>query len=249
MNPIHIAPNRPLYLKLADPQGDSANYNFALQLGTYHTADGRSLQLPRPAVLLLNNLSPAAGEELVITKVWSGKPTDAAVWTIALSNRTENDRAKAEAAAQDPTDRPPASIEPPRVERARVAPPTPIRSRTKEAEQPRLFDHNQHQYTCNSVLVPNAECNCIGPRRGTGTDGPAPVWEPALLPARPRAVARRQPPAVQIPANIAVREVLQFMADDPNTRNWSDQARQDLASTIIIAAYKAGHIGLWERSE
>jgi hypothetical protein len=57
----------------------------------------------------------------------------------------------------------------------------------------------------------------------------------------------RQPRPGQIPANVATREILEFIQSDPNTANWSDQARQDLASTIIISAWKAGYIGLWER--
>ena len=50
-----------------------------------------------------------------------------------------------------------------------------------------------------------------------------------------------------IPANIAVKEILQFIVADPNTANWSDQARQDLASTVFIGFVKSRDIGLWER--
>lgn len=98
--------------------------------------------------------------------------------------------------------------------------PTPIRRERKEAPQPGLFD-----------------------TRGTGTYGPAP--RPQF--GRPVPV-RRQPPE-QIPANVAVREVLQFVNADPGTQNWSGDVKQDLVSTILIAAFKSGHIGLWERGE
>lgn len=75
--------------------------------------------------------------------------------------------------------------------------------------------------------------------RGTGTDGPSPAPAPLAI-ARPRKVG-------PIPANIAVREILEFINADPGARNWGDQARQDLASTILIAAFRAKYIGLWER--
>jgi hypothetical protein len=82
--------------------------------------------------------------------------------------------------------------------------------------------------------------------KGTGTYGPAP--EPVILPAV-ASVPKKLPPAGQIPANVAVREILAFICTDPNTQNWSDQARQDLASTVYIATVKQGFIGLWEREK
>jgi hypothetical protein len=68
---------------------------------------------------------------------------------------------------------------------------------------------------------------------------------PVILPA----AARGRVQVGQIPANIAVREILAFIKTDPSTANWDAQSTQDLASTIIIAGYKAGHIGLWERPQ
>lgn len=79
--------------------------------------------------------------------------------------------------------------------------------------------------------------------RGTGTYGPAP------RPQFGRPVQVRRMPPEQIPANVAVREVLQFVNADPGTQNWGSEAKQDLTSTILIGFYKAGHIGLWERGE
>jgi hypothetical protein len=76
--------------------------------------------------------------------------------------------------------------------------------------------------------------------RGTGTYGPRP---------RPAPRSSNRPAGPQIPANIAVKEILEFINADPNTRNWSGDVIQDLVSTVLIAAYKAGQIGLWERDE
>lgn len=220
---MNISPNIPLYVCLEDPEGQ---YDFELQVGRYQTTTGQSLTLPRPAVILLNKLAPRPGEEIVITKHQSGKKGASVEWTISLSTGSEQSRAE----AGEPDSlmaKLEASIE---AAGERKAPPTPIRKpAVSEPVQPRLFD------------------------RGTGTHGPAPAIEaplsvPMALPAVARSSPKRTPPA-QIPANVAVREILFFIGNDPNTANWSDQARQDLASTVMIAAYKAGHIGLWERGE
>ena len=221
MKPLNIAPNIPLHVALKNPEGD---YDFDLQVGRYETTTGQLLTLPRPAVILLNALNSRPGEELQIVKGWSGKAGDGITWTVALANSTE--KARAEAGEPDTlTEQLERSLE--AMERGKAAQPTPIRKPAITAPapaQPKLFD------------------------RGTGTHGPAPmpIPAPAAVPVQAVSTSRRPSP---IPVNIAIREILQFVAVDPNTKNWSDQSRQDLASTILIAEYKQGRIGLWERGE
>lgn len=224
MNPLHIAPNKPLTVAFVDPEG---RFDFETGMGQYQTTSGELLTLPRPAVVLLNTLDPQPGEELVITKHWSGKPGDKAEWTVSLSTQAEKARAKAEGVPSDLTEQLQASIEQVQARKRAVADPTPIRRPSKRVPaheiQPRLFD------------------------RGTGTHGPSPASVPLSIPL-PAVAIGRQPRPGQIPANVATKEILEFIQNDPNTANWSDQARQDLASTILIASFKAGYIGLWERS-
>src|ERR1017187_1284577 len=93
MNQIHIAPNRPVTVALVDPEG---LFDFETGMGQYQTTAGELVTLPRPAVVILNALDPQPGEEIVITKHWSGKPAEKAEWTISLSSSAENARAKAE---------------------------------------------------------------------------------------------------------------------------------------------------------
>jgi hypothetical protein len=78
--------------------------------------------------------------------------------------------------------------------------------------------------------------------RGTGTYGPAPARfeQPEAYIIRPRP---------QIPANVATKEILEFINADQNTANWSATAKEALAETVLQWAYQAGHIGLWERGE
>jgi len=40
--------------------------------------------------------------------------------------------------------------------------------------------------------------------------------------------------------------MIQFEANKPREQ-WSEQSRQDLCSTVLIAAAKAGLLGVWER--
>lgn len=77
---------------------------------------------------------------------------------------------------------------------------------------------------------------------GTGTHGPAPQRAP-----RPVKAASALPG--RVPYNVAFREVVQFVSSGlkETGEQWSDQARQDLCSTILIAASKSGLLCLWER--
>jgi len=75
--------------------------------------------------------------------------------------------------------------------------------------------------------------------RGNGTYGPAPVIapRPATAPARP------------IPWNLAFREVLAFVTTELKDagEQWTDQAKQDMVSTVLISASNSGLLSLWER--
>jgi len=67
---------------------------------------------------------------------------------------------------------------------------------------------------------------------GTGTDGPAPVRRPQLVSA-----AGRRPP-VQVSYRVALRQCMDSALDILRERGeqWPPDARQDLISTLFIAA-------------
>lgn len=124
MNELHIAPNRPLIVALVDPEGV---FDQELNRGTYQTTTGETLILPRPAVVALNMIGPAPGEQIEILQSWSGLHGERPEWSVRLTNGSEKARAEAETAQDAP-------VEPP----APIKAPTPIR-RAKD-DQPRLFD-------------------------------------------------------------------------------------------------------------
>lgn len=93
-----------------------------------------------------------------------------------------------------------------------------------------------------------------GFRAPTGTEGPVSMPAPSArkLPAIAAAAGagrkRREGP---IPLNIAFREVVQFVVAElkDSGEQWSDQCRQDLISTALIAAQKLGLLSVWERED
>jgi hypothetical protein len=196
---IHFAPNVPVLLCLADPEG---TWDTELRQGQYQTTTGQSFTLPRVAVVALNLLEPRPGEEIQICRHWKGRPTDPIEWTVCLSPTSEKLRARQEMArgeaetGQDLIGALQASID--RTQRAKpiLEPPSVVKRPVKPASSA----NNGHRV---------------------------------------------------IPWNVAFREVSAFVAKElaANHLQWSDAAQQDALSTILIAAAKAGHIGLWERSE
>src|ERR1039457_4533883 len=208
MNPLQIKPNVPLTIALVNPEG---TFDFEGGFGLYETTDGQSFILPRPAVVALNLVDPDPGEEIVITKHWSGKKGEKAEWTVSLSLNSEKCRAKAEETPPELTEQFKASIEQAEPWKRATADPTPIRRPAKRAPtpeiQPRLFD------------------------RGTGTHGPAPAIQPEDVPPSiplPAVAIGRSRAQGQIPANVAIKEILAFIKADPSTANWGDQSVQDL---------------------
>ena len=76
----------------------------------------------------------------------------------------------------------------------------------------------------------------------TGTDGPKAAPCPQTLP-------RKAPQMERIPFNVAFTEAVKIVKDglQANGEVWNDQARQDIVSTILIAAANHGWVTVWER--
>ena len=52
-----------------------------------------------------------------------------------------------------------------------------------------------------------------------------------------------------IPMNVAFREVTAFVTSELKAagEQWTDQAKQDIVSTVLISAAKKGWLKVWER--
>ena len=59
------------------------------------------------------------------------------------------------------------------------------------------------------------------------------------------------PVPIKIPLNIAFREILAFCTQELRAAHeqWSDSARQDLVSTLLIQAAREGWCTIWERGK
>jgi hypothetical protein len=73
------------------------------------------------------------------------------------------------------------------------------------------------------------------------------VWRPGS--AKLAVVKRRRRASDPIPLNVAFREITRFVAAELKAagEQWSDEARQDFVSTVIIQAQKQKLLGPWER--
>jgi hypothetical protein len=114
---------------------------------------------------------------------------------------------------------------------------------TPESEKARAQQEMKPPMTLADVKRPKVrsirkaapEQASISSEKGTGTFGPAPL---------PHALRTSR-----IPYNVAFREVLGFVTQElkESGEQWTDQARQDMVSTILISASNNGLLSIWER--
>ena len=117
---------------------------------------------------------------------------------------------------------------------------------TPESEHARAKQEMQPPMTLSDVKKPGKIRSIRQPKGtpqnaayamslGTGTNGPAPLPQ-TFRPTR-------------IPYNVAFREVLGFVTHElkESGEQWTDQARQDMVSTILISASNNGLLSVWER--
>ena len=213
---LTFAFNTPVRVALIDPLGE---YDDELRQGTFQTTAGQWFTLPRPAVELLYGLDPRPGEEVQITRYWSGKPKERITWDICLTPSSEQIRAGEEIAASEAQEPPEHAEAPPparHTPRRQQKPVEPIRRKpAAHVDQPRLFD-----------------------QRGTGTDGPAPQLAPRPGAIPLPAVARKTPYGQML--RHIVRTVEAVLKAE--SLQLGDGPKQDLVSTIYIDAAKRSGI-------
>ena len=216
---VRFVLNTPQILALEDPQGE---YDPDEEQVSYPTTDGRTLVLETRAAARLNQLFLHPGETFGICRQWEEtKKGGIPRFDFWLSPASEQARAAEEMANPGPQQ--PASD-------PRPAPPSPY--------DPPKPGKRQRRATIQRMPAPQApEQPQLWDGRATGTYGPAP--RPAIHPRPGR-----------IPYNIAFREVVQFVTAElkQSGEQWSDQARQDLISTVLIGAGRQGLLDVWERS-
>ena len=183
----------------------------------FSLSDGRGMVLDSETAAKLNLLELRPGEPFSVCKKWDGNPKHPMEWTVWLTPQSE--RARAE------------------VEREQLL------GMDLEAQLQASIDQLRSRSIPRKPPTPER----VQPQaitRGTGTNGPVPQAAPAILAATPTSRS-----AGKIPYNVACREIVSFVTAElkASGEQWSDQAKQDLISTFIISASKAGMLQVWER--
>ena len=221
---VQFVLNVPMQLALQDPSGQ---YDATYEEVSYPTVDGRELVLPVRAAERLNLLDLRPQESFGLCKRWTKEKGSIPYFDIWLSPASEQARAAAEIAQAE---RQPA---------ATLTAPAP-------ASQPLTPQPRKRQRRAKVEAMPTPGPLAIPaePQRATGTYGPTPQLAPPM-PARFHAMSRPQ----RVPFNVAFREVVGFVSAElkASGEQWSDQARQDLVSTVLISASRQGLLDLWER--
>ena len=221
---VQFVLNVPQTLALQDPSGE---YNEAYNEVSYPCVDERILALETRAAERLNALFLRPGESFAICRRWNHEKGTIPYIDIWLCPASEQRRAAEETARQEAPAAASSFVAAPA---AASDPPAPRKrqKRQKVQEMP------------NPPVQPG-----FWDGRGNGTYGPVgfrdrPTPQPAI------ASAHRPP---KIPYNVAFREVVQFVTAGLKEagEQWSDAAKQDMISTVLISASQQGLLQLWER--
>lgn len=216
---VHFALNVPQHIALSDPTGE---YDPRTEEVSYPTTDGRILTLPYKAAEKLNALYLKPAERFCLCKRWEGIKGTIPQFDFWLAPASEKARAAEESVPTEPLEH---AMPLATKESTQPPPAVPPQRRRSKVEQ-----------------MPKPDAPPIQPSfwdgRATGTYGPQP---------RPAIAAQSRPP--RIPYNVAFREVVQFVTSGLKEagEQWSDAAKQDMISTVLISASQQGLLSLWER--
>jgi hypothetical protein len=215
---VQFVLNVPETLALQDPSG---RYNPEQEEVSYPCTDGRILTLETKAAERLNGLFLRPGETFGICRQWDKQKGTIPRFSFWLTPESEKARAAEEIASHEAQQ--PASAQVP-------TPPSPY--------DPPRPGKRQRRPKVQEMPIPGPAQPAFWDGRGNGTYGPA---------ARPLAAAALKPP--RIPYNVAFREVVSFVTAGLKDagEQWSDQAKQDMVSTVLISASQQGLLQLWER--
>jgi hypothetical protein len=224
-------------------QGVQVTGDFPGLQTLFALVDGRRLYADEQLTQKIRCLDAKPLEVFVICKRKSGRKV---VWDVWLSNGSEKARAAGEEAAiyEQLLTSSPGQISGEVVtgkagmlEATNVTPPAPLLDQLTESI--RVIEMRKPAERVDQAQASRPQMAQEFVLAATGTEGP-PRITPSVLTRHPLG---------PIPWNVAFREVLQFVTAELKAagEQWSDQSRQDIASTILISAAKSKWIGVWER--
>lgn len=183
----------------------------------YTLNDGRLLHLAGSQADSLRALALGQGESFRIC--FHQQKGGIGSWTLWLSPETEKGRAAVEMATEDES-----------------------LGRQLQASLALVGRRNGDSSPSRSVVT------AIPALTPTGTEGAA-IPAPSRKPAIAAVAGSRSGKPGAIPLNVAFREIVAFVVAELNAsgEQWSENSRQDLVSTLLIAAQKANLLCVWER--
>jgi len=222
---VTFQPNMPVRMALKFRDGKKVEGRFGDQ--EYYTLiDGRGMYLDLDVAAKLNVLELQPGEPFEVCKYWTGKKGDKPQWDVRRVNGA-------------PPARPALGASPPQnnlerdlarsLELGRGGQPgADARTSAPEAAAPISLEQPPQHNNNGNGSKPSGHGNGNGSWVGIATAVPVPV---------------------KIPLNVAFREILAFCTQELQAAHeqWSDNARQDLVSTLLIQAAREGWCTVWER--
>ena len=243
MPKLTFTPNVPVQVALKFPDGKLVEGQFGDQM-YYSLANGDSMYLPIEVGAKINALALNRNEPFWVCKRWTGKKGDRMYYDVY---RIEGQVQTSVAQAPEPcpaaaTPGPPPVLPPngglvpgrvvPASTGASVSAPAPVVA----SPEPPMAAHA----TPNSG---NGSTGSNGVPKLNGSNG-----KPAGPPSHYVGPGLSVPPA-KVPMDQAVVEAVRIVqaAMRETGEQWSDAARQDLVSTVLITAQREGWLALWKR--
>jgi hypothetical protein len=241
MEKLTFTPNIPVQVALRFPDGKLVEGRFGDQV-FYTTTDGKAMYLDMVVAAKINQLGIQAREPFFVCKRSTGRKGEPVLWDVY--------RLEEAVVPQQPQPTPTqmTGIDETDIERqvraevaARVAKQVAANQAgaSVTAPAPAVTAASQPPYSNGNGSKPNGGPPAPLNGNGNGTNGAM----------RPYAAIAISIPPLKVPFNRAFTEVVQIVQNGlkETGEQWSDQARQDAVSTILIAATKEGWIGPWER--
>jgi hypothetical protein len=229
---LTVTPNVPIQISLRYPDGKQVEGRFADQMYySLQTPPESCLYLDMDVAAKINMLGPRRGEPFWICKRWTGKKTDSPIWDVWPVGDQE---------APPPPPPPPPSA----AAQATGIPDSDLEQKLRAslAEIERAKQAGANVSAPAPVVAapvtaqpPYNNGNGSKPLNGNG--------------ARPYEAAGIPSPQVKIPYDVAFRELLQIVVDGLKAagEQWSDAAKQDAVSTLLIQAARDGFLSCWQR--
>jgi hypothetical protein len=224
MGKITFQPNVPVRMALKYADGKTVEGRFGDQ--EYYTlTDGRCMYVDMDVAGKINILGLRPGEPFEICKYWSGKKGERPQWDVRRVDGIPPNRVTAAVEADLERDLR-RSLEQQAAKRPGAAVSASAPELAALVKEPPAVDYNNGN---------GSKANGNGNIYVNGANGAAQV------------TLARVP--LKIPLNIAFREILAFCTQELQAAHeqWSDAARQDLVSTVLIQAAREGWCTIWER--